>query len=100
MTFDEFTVLLADRLRAQPAATSAELTEDISAYWNGTRVIYAFLCEHGTGRIEEEFDPEDYIWAEWSPEFVRWLDDPQYGARPEILEWLKEPEPGPPDSNP
>lgn len=43
MTFDEITIQLGDRLQAQPPGTSAELTEDISAYWNGNRVIYAFL---------------------------------------------------------
>ncbi|SAL25396.1 hypothetical protein [Caballeronia telluris] len=92
MNFDEFTVQLGALLREQPRATSAELTDDMTAFWNGHRVIYAFLCENGTGRLDEEFDPKEYIWAEWSPDLIRWLDKPRYGTRAEILEWIKEPE--------
>ncbi|SAL81215.1 hypothetical protein AWB67_05784 [Caballeronia terrestris] len=55
MTLNEFTIQLSEPLRAQPPGTGAGLTEDISTFWNGNLVIYAFLCEHGTRRIEEEF---------------------------------------------
>jgi hypothetical protein len=35
-------------------------------------VIFTFLCDRGTGVVEEEFDIDDYIWEDWQPTFASW----------------------------
>lgn len=75
-------------LEAAPLGMTAELTDCIVAYWNGSDVAYAFLCENGTDRVDEEFDL-DYPWQEWAPEFSAWLNKPRFGSRPEVPHWAE-----------
>ncbi len=60
MTRDQFVQQLAMMLRDLPRGTAADLNECMVAYWNGSGVVFAFLCERGTDAIEEEFDINDY----------------------------------------
>ncbi|CDY79505.1 hypothetical protein BGLT_02286 [Caballeronia glathei] len=61
----------------------------MTAYWNGSQIVFAFLCEHGTGRIDEEFDLDDYVWEEWEPVFAAWLVSPRFSPRTELLQWAR-----------
>jgi hypothetical protein len=85
MSFPEFDARLAVLLRDHIPGISAELTDFAAAYWDGDRVVYCFLRDDGNGKLDEEFDPNRYVWAEWHDEFVAWLADPRYSARAELL---------------
>jgi hypothetical protein len=85
MHFPEFDAELGMLLRDQIPGISAEITDFAVAYWDGDRVVYCFLRDDGNGKLDEEFDPNRYVWAEWHDEFVAWLADPRYSARAELL---------------
>ena len=51
MTRDQFVHQLAMMLRDLPRGTAADLNECMAAYWNGSEIVFAFLCERGTGAI-------------------------------------------------
>ena len=90
ITVEQFEARLIGLLRERPSGAAAELAECIVAYWDGSRIVYAFLCEHGSGRIEEEFDLAEYEWDEWEPEFALWLADPRFSDRAELAAKLHE----------
>jgi len=77
-------------LRDWPRGTAANLNECMVAYWNGSEVVFAFLCERGTGAIEEEFNIDDYVWQDWQPTFEKWISSPSFSNRPEVLAWLSD----------
>lgn len=90
MTQDDFVRHVSMLLRDVPRGTTADLTDCMVAYWNGYAVVFAFLCERGSGAIDEEFDLDDYEWQEWQSDFERWIESPVFSARPEVLQWLKD----------
>jgi hypothetical protein len=57
---------------------------------DGHRVVYCFLRDDGNGKLDEEFDPTHYVWAEWHDEFVAWLADPRFSARAELIGWMND----------
>jgi hypothetical protein len=90
MPFPEFDAQLAKLLRDHIPGISAELTDFAVAYWDGHRVVYCFLRDDGNGKLDEEFDPTRYVWAEWHDEFIAWLADPRYSAPPELIGWMND----------
>ncbi|MFP3606705.1 hypothetical protein [Paraburkholderia sp. SIMBA_053] len=88
MTRDQFERELSPLLRERPPGTVALLADCLAAYWNGHATVFAFLCEHGSGAVDEEFDLDDYVWEEWQPALEAWLADPMFSTRPEVVRWL------------
>jgi hypothetical protein len=84
----QFELHLAEALGAMPPGTTADLTDCIVAYWNGKSVAYAFLCGDGSGKVDEDFDLDDYVWAEWHPSFAEWLAKPTFSVRTEVRDWV------------
>ncbi|KAA1013064.1 hypothetical protein FVF58_09755 [Paraburkholderia panacisoli] len=75
-------------LRDFPPGTTADLDDGIVAYWNGNAVVYAFLCEDGSGLVVEEFDLNDFVWSEFDAQFTKWSAAPKFSARAEVAGWL------------
>jgi hypothetical protein len=90
LTIEQFKTQLAMFLRDMPKGTTADLTEFAVAYWDGQQVVYAFLSPDRAGEIEEEFDLDDYVWAEWHDQFAAWVAEPVMSVRPEVERWLKD----------
>jgi len=90
MTHDELHQKLTEQLRTMPLGTSADITDFAIAYWDGHKVVYAFLRDEGCGRVEEEFDFTEHEFEQWADALADWEKEPKFSARPEILEWLKD----------
>ena len=88
MTHQDFVRQLGMMLRDLPRGTTADLNDCMAAYWNGHAVVFAFLCERGTGVVEEEFDIDDYVWEDWQPAFENWVENPVFRRRQEVEQWL------------
>jgi hypothetical protein len=84
LTLDQFKTQLAAMLREIPYGTSADLTDYAVAFWDGSKVVYAFLFEDDSGMIEDEFELGDYEWDRWHDDFVTWINEPMFSVRPEI----------------
>jgi hypothetical protein len=89
MKIEDFKSHLSMLLRDQPIGTTADLADFAVAWWNGHNVIYAFLRDVESGRIEEEFDLDDYGWKQWEPDFAAWVETPKFSAQDEVLRRLK-----------
>ncbi len=87
--YAEIDAMLATLLRPQPPGTLARLADFLGAYWNGTRVVYVFLHEDGSGAPDEEFDLNDYLVDKWEAELVNWFAAPRFTMRPELNKWVK-----------
>ncbi|MFL9913261.1 hypothetical protein [Paraburkholderia sp. RL17-337-BIB-A] len=90
MNIENFKSHLSMLLRDQPIGTTADLSDFAIAWWNGHSVTYAFLLDAESGRIEEEFDLDDYGWKHWEPDFAAWVEAPKFSARDEVLRWRKD----------
>jgi hypothetical protein len=86
LTVDQFRTQLGAMLREVPYGTSADLTDYAVAFWDGSKVVYAFLSEDGSGQIDDEFELGDYEWDHWHDDFVRWISEPLFSVRPELRE--------------
>lgn len=84
LTLDQFKTQLASMLRDIPYGTSADLSGYAIAYWDGSKVVYAFLSTDGSGTIEDEFELSDYEWKHWHEDFVTWINEPLFSVRPEL----------------
>jgi hypothetical protein len=84
LTLDQFKTQLAAMLRDIPYGTSADLTGYAIAFWDGSKVVYAFLAEDGRGHIDDEFELGDYEWNHWHDDFVSWIKEPVFSVRPEL----------------
>ncbi|SIT45447.1 hypothetical protein BN2475_560002 [Paraburkholderia ribeironis] len=51
----------------QRSQVDSALSDCLAAYWDGHALVYAFLCEHGSETVDEEFGMDDYVWEEWQP---------------------------------
>lgn len=89
LTLDQFKSQLAMLLQDIPSGTSADLTDFAIAFWNGCDVTYAFV-DVEDGKIEDEFDLDDYAWQQWQPAFSTWTEEPKFSVRREINLWLRD----------
>jgi hypothetical protein len=95
MTSDEFGSFkanLAMLLRDMPVGTTADLADVVVAYWDGTRVVGAYLRDRG--RLDEEFDLDENAWAIWHDEFIGWQASPSFSEREGLRERLSGAEAG------
>jgi hypothetical protein len=89
-TLDSFCADVGMLLRDHPLGTAARLTQHIIAWWDGRSVVFAYLREENESLIEEEFDPLELSWSEWSAEFVSWLARRVFERFDEIERWILE----------
>ncbi|MBP0588196.1 hypothetical protein J8I87_00325 [Paraburkholderia sp. LEh10] len=90
MKFEAFDSRLSQMLRAMPAATIAELTDGMIAWWNGARVVYAWVGDdahdaaHDTAGVRELDLADD--WGQFHDRLAAWIDEPRFSMRLEPLE--------------
>jgi hypothetical protein len=92
MTSDEFETFkanLAMLLRDLPTGTTADLADVAVAYWDGRRVVGAYLRDGG--RLDEEFELDAYAWENWHDEFIGWQVAPRFTERDELRARLLSP---------
>ncbi|CDY77441.1 hypothetical protein BGLT_06354 [Caballeronia glathei] len=80
--FASFKAHVAMLLRDLPAGTTADLTDVAVAYWDGKRVVGAYLRDGG--RMDEAFDFDENAWGNWHDEFVGWLAMPSFSERSDL----------------
>lgn len=90
MKLENFKSQLSMLLRDLPVGTTADISDFAVAFWGGRELTFAFLRDDGSGRIDEEFDLDDYQWSEWEAEFSAWAEAPKFSERREVLEWIKD----------
>ena len=88
MSREQFEYQLAVLLRHHGAGTTADLTDELVAYWNGSGLSFALLRETPTGSIHEEFCMDDAHWGGWRSWLEAWIDSPMFSVRPEIRDWV------------
>lgn len=93
MTREEFEAKLGAVLRDHGIGTTADLTDELVAYWTGRRVGYVLIDEFPSGSSYEEFVMDDVQWNIWRSWLEAWIDSPMFSVRPEVRDWLAE---GPP----
>ena len=90
MRFDEFDARLSRLLRALPDGTIAELTDGMIAWWNGARVVYAWVGDdahdaaHDTAGVREVDVADD--WGQFHDWLAAWIYEPRFSTRLEPLE--------------
>lgn len=87
MTRIEFESRLAMILQDIALGTTADLTDRAVAYWNGERVVYAYLRDDDSGLIDAEFKLEPH-WHEWRDWLNEWMIEPVFSVRPELQDVL------------
>ncbi|SAL26128.1 hypothetical protein AWB64_02138 [Caballeronia sordidicola] len=87
--YAEIDAILTSLLRSQPPGTMALLADFLGAYWDGTRVVYFFLHEDGSGAPDDEFELSDYLVDKWEEELRHWFAAPRFSMRPELNKWIK-----------
>jgi len=80
--FRAFRANLAMLLRDMPIGTTADFSDVAVAFWDGTRVVGAYLRDGG--RMDEEFDFDENAWGNWQDELVGWLASPTFTERDEL----------------
>jgi hypothetical protein len=93
MTREEFEAKLGVVLRDHGIGTTADLTDELVAYWTGQRVGYVLINESPSGSSYEEFVMDDVQWNIWRSWLEAWIDSSMFSVRPEVRDWLAE---GPP----
>ncbi|BCG02648.1 hypothetical protein PPGU19_072160 (plasmid) [Paraburkholderia sp. PGU19] len=71
-------------LRDAAPDSVAELTDTAIAYWNGERLVYAFVSAEGTGALAGEFELDSRRWTEWKDWLADWLTDPVLSVRHDL----------------
>ena len=90
MTHTEFEEKIGKILHDHGAGVTADLTDELVAYWNGHTVSYVRVREAPSDSSYEEFVMDDVQWAKWQPWFEAWTDAPTFSVRPEMHGWLSE----------
>jgi hypothetical protein len=80
--FKSFKAHVAMLLRDLPRGVTADLTDVVVAYWNGTQLVGAYLRDNG--RIDEDFDFDENAWGNWGDEFLLWFDAPRFSERADL----------------
>lgn len=85
LTLEQFKTQLAAMLRRIPYGTSADLTDYAIAFWDGARVVYAFISDDdGTEQIDDEFELGEYEWSHWHEDFANWISEPVFSVRADL----------------
>ncbi|WP_168793624.1 hypothetical protein [Paraburkholderia aromaticivorans] len=89
LTIDQFKTQLAEFLRDLMPCTSADLTDNAIAYWDGQRVVYCYL-DDDTDLIDYEFDLDNGLWKDWEEYLSEWTAEPKFSVRPELRDRLNQ----------
>jgi hypothetical protein len=73
MTREEFEQKIGTVLRAHGAGVTADLTDELLAYWNGHAVAYVLICAEPPDTCFEEFAMDDVQWANWRSWLEAWI---------------------------
>ncbi|ACC73725.1 hypothetical protein PPMP20_24160 [Paraburkholderia phymatum] len=98
MTRTEFEERVGTILRDHGTGTTADLTDELVAYWNGHAVAYVLLHETASGANYEDFVMDDAQWTSWRSWLEAWMDSPTFSVRPEVRHWMSEEPPADADS--
>jgi hypothetical protein len=98
MKREEFEQQIGAILRDHGAGTTADLTDELVAYWNGHGVAYMSVHETASGMSYEDVAMDDAYWARWRSWFEAWIETPMFSVRPEVRHWLSEEPPADADS--
>ena len=82
-TYTVFKAQLKMLLSDQPRGVTADLTDFAVAYWDGRQVVGAYLRD--AGHVDEVFDLDENAFEQWRDEFLAWLAEPRFTARPDLL---------------
>ena len=87
MKFEAFDSRLSQMLQAMPPATIAELTDGMIAWWNGVRVVYAWVGDHAHHDLDDrmrahELDLAD-DWGQFHDWLAAWIEEPRFSSRAE-----------------
>ncbi|MBN3753113.1 hypothetical protein G3N95_09170 [Paraburkholderia sp. Tr-20389] len=91
MKFEAFDSRLSQMLRAMPTATIAELTDGMIGWWNGSRVVYAWIgdeADHDSCATSgaHELDLAD-DWGQFHDWLAAWIEEPRFSTRPAPCEF-------------
>jgi hypothetical protein len=90
MTREGFEAKVGAVLRDHGVGTTADLTDELVAYWTGRRVAYVLINDSPSGSSYEEFVMDDAQWKIWRSRLEAWIDSPTFSVRPEVHDWLAE----------
>ncbi|BEU26141.1 MULTISPECIES: hypothetical protein [Paraburkholderia] len=88
MTRNEFEEKIGKVLSEHGDDVTADLSDELLAYWNGHEIAYVLVSETPTGSSYEEFVMNDDQWRTWRSWLVAWTDAPTFSVRPEVRNWL------------
>jgi hypothetical protein len=89
-TRKDFEEKVGEVLRVHGAGITADLSDELVAYWNGHHIAYVLIHEDANASNYEEFVIDDRQWNLWRPWLEAWLDAPTFSVRPEVRHWLSE----------
>jgi hypothetical protein len=98
MTRERFEQTVASVLRDHGSDVTADLTDQLVAYWDGHGVAYVMVCEISSGSPYEEFVMDDEQWKQCRPWLEAWLESPAFSVRPEVRNWRSEAPPFEPEA--
>ncbi|WP_233446736.1 MULTISPECIES: hypothetical protein [Paraburkholderia] len=98
LTRNEFEEKIGKVLHDHGAGVTADLTDNLVAYWNGHAVSYILVSETPCGLRYEEFVMDDDQWTTWRSWLEAWTDAPTFSVRPEVRNWLSEEPPADADN--
>jgi hypothetical protein len=89
LTIDQFKTQLAELLRDLMPCTSADLTDNAIAYWDGRKVVYRYLKDD-SDLIDKEFELDNRLWKDWEEYLSEWMVEPTFSVRPELQDRLNQ----------
>jgi hypothetical protein len=89
LTIDQFKTQLAELLRDLMPCTSADLTDNAIAYWDGRKVVYCYLKDD-SDLIDKEFELDNRLWKDWEEYLSEWMVEPTFSVRPELQDRLNQ----------
>ncbi|WP_239482882.1 hypothetical protein [Paraburkholderia sp. C35] len=88
MTRKAFEEKIGEVLRDHGADVTADLSDELVAYWNGHALAYVLIHETAPGPRYEHFVMDAERWKHWRTWFEAWLNTPTFSVRPEVSDWI------------
>ena len=98
ITREHFEETVASILRDHGSDMTADLSDQLVAYWNGRGIAYVSMQSTSSTPIYEEFIMDDDQWRSWRSWLEVWLERPTFSIRPEARGWLSEAPPFEPET--
>lgn len=77
----------AGLLCTKPRGTTADITDQMVVYWDGTRSMGVHLCADDPG-FDYRFELDHHFYGHAHGQLVDWFAHPRYSSRPELVAWL------------